>query len=125
MSYFQEDLNDDPFFSDETEDDEHEVDEYSLDSQSSHVFPRKKKVFKNVTVEEDSFPEEIRFNPSRPAYLQLPFRKAEIPEIDQPRRQARMNSPPKKEDGTDKNQTKEPLLGGSPVENQYTQQQSV
>ena len=79
MSYFQEDLNDNPFFSDETEVDEHEVDEYSLDSQSSHVFPRKKELFENVTVEEDSFPEEMRYNPLRPAYLQLPLGMAEIP----------------------------------------------
>ena len=68
MSYFQEDMNDDPFFSDESGDEE---------------------VFENDTVEEDSFPEEARYNPLRPAYLQLPLG---IPERDQPRRQARMNS---------------------------------
>jgi len=37
MSYFKEDLNNDPFFSDETEEDQDEEEEYSLNSQSSYV----------------------------------------------------------------------------------------
>ena len=69
MSYFQEDMNEDPFFSDESGDEE---------------------VFENDTFKEDSFPVEDRYNPLRPAYLQLPLGMAEIPEIDQPRRQAWM-----------------------------------
>ena len=40
MPYIQEGLDDNPFFSDETEEDEDEKDEYSLDSQSSYGLPQ-------------------------------------------------------------------------------------
>ena len=124
MSYFQEDLNDNPFFSDETEEDEDEEDKYSLDSQSSHVLRRSNVVFESDTDEEDSFAEEARYNPSRPAYHQLPLGKAENPEIVQPCRQARINS--KKRKGRRQNVPKPHQRGvawGSPVKNQYPQQQ--
>mmetsp|Transcript_13931 Transcript_13931/g.29239 ORF Transcript_13931/g.29239 Transcript_13931/m.29239 type:complete len:95 (+) Transcript_13931:229-513(+) len=87
MSYFQEGLGGDPFFSDKTEEDEDEEEKYSLESQSSHVLPRNRVFFESDTDEEDSFAEEARYNPSRPAYLQLPLGKAESPEIVQPCRQ--------------------------------------
>lgn len=87
MSYFQEGLGGDPFFSDKTEEDEDEEEKYSLDNQSSHVLPRNGVVFESDPDEEGSFAKEARHNPSRPAYLQLPLGKAESPEIVQPCRQ--------------------------------------
>ena len=70
MSYFQEGLDDDKFFSDETEEDKDEEDEYSLDSQLLYVLPRYEEVAESDTEEEDSLGEEKRYNLSRPGKVQ-------------------------------------------------------
>lgn len=82
MSYFQEDLNDNPFFSDEAE--------------SCHVLPRNKVIFESDSDDKDSFVEEARYNPSRPAYLQFPLGPEEMPETVQSRKQAQINSKKRK-----------------------------
>lgn len=92
MSYFEEDLNANQFFSDETEEDEDEEEEYSLDSKSSYILPRYEVVVESGAEEEDSFGYEARYNLSRPSYLQLPPRRVQMPEIVQPNRQSQINS---------------------------------
>ena len=93
MSYFQEDLNDDPFFSDETEEDEdEEEEEYSLESKSSYILPRYEVVVESDTEKEDSSYDEAHYDPSRPAYLQLPPKPVEMPERIQPPREAKIPS---------------------------------
>ena len=92
----------DPFFSDETEEDEDEEDKYSLDSQLSYVLPWYEVVVESDTEEKDSFGEEKSYNPSRSAYLQLRLGPAEIKKIVQPPRQARINSKKKKRRKTER-----------------------
>ena len=94
MSYFQEDMNEDPFFSDKSGDEE---------------------VLENDRFEEDSFQVPFCYDPLRPAYLQLPLGMAEIPaKTEQLHRQAWMKSKKnKKRKAEDK--TSEPktcCLGG-------------
>ena len=65
-------MNEDPFFSDKSGDEE---------------------VLENDRFEEDRFPVPFRYDPLRPAYLQLPLGMAEIPaKTEQLHRQAWMKS---------------------------------
>mmetsp|Transcript_4984 Transcript_4984/g.10479 ORF Transcript_4984/g.10479 Transcript_4984/m.10479 type:complete len:163 (-) Transcript_4984:210-698(-) len=95
MSYFQEGLSADPFFSDETEEDEDEEEEYSIDSQSS---PRSKVAVESDTDKDDPSGDaaRYRYNPSRPAYLQLLLQHVAMPEQVQSPRQSKNASKNKK-----------------------------
>ena len=78
----------------------------------------------NGETEEDySCGEEARYNPSVPAYLQLPLGKSEILGRVRPSatRQQPNNCPPKKKKSamSQKEKSEEMLLGRSALQNQY------
>mmetsp|Transcript_13946 Transcript_13946/g.29260 ORF Transcript_13946/g.29260 Transcript_13946/m.29260 type:complete len:121 (+) Transcript_13946:1114-1476(+) len=119
MSYFEEDLNANQFFSDETEEDEdEEEEEYSLDSQSPYVLLRYKVVVESDVEEEDYSDDEACYDPSGPAYFQLLPKPVEMPERIQPARDAKIRS---KRKGNQKERkyrrlNKQVLLGGLRVQ---------